>query len=514
MFQAGKWIAFNVFIIITVFKPCSMKKSMGQLIGLLTFMPLIPGTGNLLAQNPKPKPASPNVILILTDDMGYGDLECYGGFPYHTPSLNKLAAEGMRFTNFYVAQATCSASRSAFLTGCYPNRIGVSGAFSPSSDIALNPEEETLAEILKDADYKTGMVGKWHLGQKPPFLPLSHGFDEFYGLPYSHDYWPVNYDGTPLDTSTGRGKWPVLKLIEGNQQVKAVSNLEDAAALTTSYTERAVDFIKRNKSNPFFLYFAQPMPHVPLAVSDKFKNKSGAGLFGDVMMEIDWSVGEIMKTLDALKLSKNTIVIFTSDNGPWLTFGNHAGNTAGLREGKGSAWDGGVKVPCIIRWPAQIRPGTICNNLVASMDLLPTIVSLTGAKLPAKKIDGVNITALLRQEPAANPRDEFAYYYDRCNLKGIRKGYWKLVFPSVSQTYKKPGAIGFDGWPGRYSQDSVRLALYDLRTDPGETYDLKEKYPEVLEQLSAIADRYRREIGDDLTKTTGTEIRPAARVPR
>ena len=198
---------------------------------------------------------------------------------------------------------------------------------------------------MKDKGYKTGMVGKWHLGQKAPFLPLTYGFDEFTGLPYSHDYWPVNYDGTPLDTTTGRGKWPVLRLIEGNTAGKAIANLNDAATLTTLYTEKAVSFISRNKKNPFFLYLAHPMPHVPLAVSSKFKGKSKGGLFGDVMEEIDWSVGEIMKALEANGLSKNTIVIFTSDNGPWLTYGNHAGNTGGFREGKGTAWEGGVRVP-------------------------------------------------------------------------------------------------------------------------------------------------------------------------
>ncbi|ANE51407.1 sulfatase [Flavisolibacter tropicus] len=480
-----------------------MKKSIWILVAVL-FCSLRPAAQKQLA--------APNVILILMDDMGYGDLECYGGFPYHTPNINKLAAGGMRFTNFYAAQATCSASRSAFLTGCYPNRIGVSGAFSPDNKIALNPEEETIASVLKNKGYKTGMVGKWHLGQKPPFLPLSYGFEEFTGLPYSHDYWPVNFDGKPADTTTQRGKWPTLRLIEGNTPGKAIATLDDAATLTTMYTEKATAFIKKNKNQPFFLYFAQPMPHVPLAVSAKFKGKSGAGLFGDVMMEIDWSVGEIMKTLDANGLTKNTIVIFTSDNGPWLTYGNHAGNTGGFREGKGTAWEGGVRVPFIIRWPAQIVPGSICNNMMASMDILPTLVNICGAKQPAKKIDGMDMLSLLKQVPDTNPRDEFAYYYDRCSLKGIRKGQWVLTFPCVSQTYKKASAINNNGWPGQYATDSVRLALYDLRTDPGETLDVKEKYPEVVKQLTAIAEKYRSEIGDDLTKQKGAEIRPAAKV--
>lgn len=455
---------------------------------------------------------TPNIILILTDDMGYGDLECYGGFPYHTPNINKLANEGMRFTNFNVSQPVCSASRSSFLTGCYPNRIGISGALSPYAEIALNPEEETIAKILKEKGYKTGMVGKWHLGSTTAFLPLNYGFDEYLGLPYSHDYWPVDFDGKPADTNTTRGKWPVLKLIDGNERTKAINTLEDAAKLTTLYTERAVSFIKKNKKNPFFLYLAHNLPHVPLAVSDKFKNKSGAGLYGDVMEEMDWSVGEIMKTLETNGLKKNTIVIFTSDNGPWLTYGNHAGNTGGLREGKGSAWEGGVRVPFIISWPGQVSPGSICNNLAANMDLLPTIVNICKAKQPVKKIDGVDIMPLLKQVKDANPRDELVYYYDRNNLKCVRKGQWKLTFPCISQTYKKSSAIANDGWSGKYASDSVRLALYDLRTDPGETLDVKEQHPEIVQQLMTIADKYRKELGDDLTKKVGTEVRPAARV--
>ena len=455
---------------------------------------------------------TPNVILILMDDMGYGDPECYGGFPYHTPNLNKLAAGGMRFTNFYDAQAVCSASRSAFLTGCYPNRIGISGAFSPDSKIALNPDEETIAKLLRDKGYKTGMVGKWHLGQRPPFLPLSYGFDEFLGLPYSHDYWPVDYDGKPLDTTTAKGKWPKLELIEGNTRIKTIATLDDAATLTGMYTERAIDFIKKNKNNPFFLYLAHSMPHVPLAASPKFKGKSGAGLFGDVMEEIDWSVGEIMKALEANGLTKNTIVIFTSDNGPWLTYGNHAGNSGGFREGKGTAWEGGVRVPFIISWPGQVAAGSICNNMVTAMDILPTIVNVCQAKLPVKKIDGVDIMPLLKQVKDANPRDEFAYYYDRNSLKCIRKGQWVLTLPCVSQTYKKTSAIGNDGWPGKYASDSVRLGLYDLRTDPGQTLDVKEQHPDIVQQLMKIADKYREELGDDLTKRKGAEVRPAAQV--
>jgi arylsulfatase A-like enzyme len=490
-----------------------MKKIFHQSIVLLFAVCFLAITSFRPINKTKPideKP-TPNVIIILMDDMGFGDMECYGGFPYHTPNINRLANEGMRFTNFYVGQAVCTASRSALLTGCYPTRIGISGAINDRSPIALNPDEETIAEVLKARGYKTGMVGKWHLGCRVPFLPLENGFDEYLGLPYSNDMWPVDYDGKPLDTSSYRGKYPPLPLIEGDKPIRIIKTLDDQAELTTIYTERAVSFIQKNKNKPFFLYLAHSMPHVPIAVSSKFKNKSGAGLYGDVMEEVDWSVGQVMKALDENGLTKNTIVIFTSDNGPWLTFGNHAGSTGGLREGKGTAWDGGLKVPCIMRWPGKIKAGSICNSLSATMDLMPTLVDICKAKMPSKKIDGVDILPLLLQEPNANPRENFVYYYDKKSLKAVRKEQWKLVFPCISQTYGKPGAIGANGFPGKYSTDSVHLALYDLRTDPGEDRDVKEMHPDIVKELTDIANKYRRELGDELTHQEGTEVRPAAK---
>ena len=459
-----------------------------------------------------PKQGPPNVVIIFMDDMGYGDPECYGGGPYHTPNINALAMEGMRFTNFYDAQAVCSASRSALMTGCYPTRIGMSGALDQSSKIALNPDEETIAEILKAKGYKTSIVGKWHLGCKPPFMPLQQGFDEFFGLPYSNDMWPVGYDGKPWkDSSFWRAHYPKLPLYDGNKVVKILNTLEDQAELTTIYTDRAVHFIQDNKNHPFFLYLAHAMVHVPIGASAKFKGKSGAGLFGDVMEEVDWSVGQVMKALKENGLAENTIVMFSSDNGPWLTFGNHAGSAGGLREGKGTAWDGGLKVPCIISWPGKVKPGVICNNLITTMDILPTIASICNAKPPVKKIDGVVVTDVLMGKPNANPRDEFIYYYDKNSLKAVRKGDWKLVFPCISQTYRKPGCTGKDGFPGKYATDSVKIGLYNLYRDPGEERDLKDQYPEIVEQLSAIADKYRKEIGDGLTNTIGTEVRPAGK---
>ena len=455
---------------------------------------------------------APNIVIIFMDDMGYGDLECYGGFTYKTPNINRLAAQGMRFTQFYVAQAVCSASRAALLTGCYSNRVGIFGALFPWSKIALNPEEETIPELLKKKGYKTGMVGKWHLGQKLPFLPLQHGFDEYLGLPYSNDMWKVNYDGGPVtDTSSNKYRFPPLLLIEGNEQVREIKTLEHQGELTTIYTDRAVSFIRKNKSKPFFLYLAHSMPHIPLGVSPKNKGKSGSGLYGDVMMEIDWSVEQVIKTLDEEGLTKNTLVVFLSDNGPWLNFGNHAGSSGGLREGKGTVWEGGVRVPCIMKWPGKIPAGSVCSEIAATMDLLPTITKICQAPRPQKKIDGVDIWSLMTAQPGAKPRDEFVYYYNENNLKAVRKGQWKLVFPAMSQTYKKT-IRGADGFPGRIAIDSVKLALYDLRTDPGETLDVKEQHPEIVQQLTTIADRYRKELGDNLTKSIGLEVRPAAKV--
>jgi arylsulfatase A-like enzyme len=455
---------------------------------------------------------TPNIIIIFMDDMGYGDPEVYGGFPQKTPNINRLANEGMRFTQFYVPQPVCSASRAALLTGCYPNRVGVHGAFMPWSPIALNPEEETIAEVLKKKGYATGMVGKWHLGQKQPFLPLQQGFDEYFGLPYSNDMWPVHFDGKPItDTANSRKRFPPLPLIDGNKTIKILSTLEEQGTLTRSYTEKAVGFIRKNSKKPFFLYLAHSMPHVPIAASAAFNGKSGNGLFVDVMMEIDWSVGEVMKAVAEQKIEKNTIIMFLSDNGPWLIYGNHAGSSGGLREGKGTVWEGGVRVPFIIRWPGQIEAGTICNKMAASLDLLPTIAALVNASLPEKKIDGVDIQSLFRARPGAEPRDELAYYYDVNNLKAIRKGPYKLVFPAMSQTYKKT-QMGADGFPGKSATDPVKSALYDLRTDPGETLDIKEQHPDIVQKLMAIADKYRSMLGDDLTNKKGSEIRPAARV--
>lgn len=463
---------------------------------------------NSIAQGKQP--GGPNVILINIDDMGYGDVEPNGMTGIPTPNYNRLAKEGMRFTHFNSAQAVCSASRAALLTGCYPNRLGFSGALSPWAKIALNPEEETIAALLKKKGYATAMLGKWHLGSKPPFFPTHYGFDSFYGIPYSHDMWPVDYDGRPVtDTSTYYGKCPPLPLIEGDRQVAVNVTLDDQAKLTSTLTRKALDFIKVNKKKPFFLYLAHPMPHVPLAASAKFKGKSTAGLFGDVIMEIDWSVGEIINTLDKEGLSANTILIVTSDNGPWLNFGSNAGSSSGLREGKGTAWEGGVRVPCFIRWPGKVESGAVCSQLLTNMDILPTIVNITGAPAPKNKIDGVSFMPLLIGKTAKGPREVFYYYYDQNSLKAVRYKNWKLVLPHHSRSYALD-LHGKDGFPGKTTTVEVKQALYDLTHDPGEAYDVQKQYPAIVESIMKLAEVAREDLGDDLTSRTGKNVRTAA----
>jgi arylsulfatase A-like enzyme len=452
----------------------------------------------------------PNIILILMDDMGYGDLSCYGATQYKTPNIDRLAAEGMRFTNFCVSQAVCSASRAGLLTGCYSNRVGIKGALFPNSEIGLNPEEEIIPELLKKSNYKSAIIGKWHLGDSFEFLPLQQGFDEYYGLPYSNDMWPVDYDGSAMtkkDSLKNKYNMPPLTLIEGNTKTTTIfRSLEDQSNLTTLYTERATKFIAENKMNPFCLYIAHNMPHVPLAVSQKFKGKSEQGLYGDVMMEIDWSVGEVLNSLKKNGLEKNTIVIFTSDNGPSLSFGNHAGSSGGLREGKMTTCEGGHRVPCIMKWPGHIPPGSVCNKLSSTIDILPTLAHLTNSPLPEKKIDGVNILPLLLGDDKANPRESFAYYWND-GLEAITDGKWKFVFAHTGASFVncKPGVDGFPGT--RNSQYSYEESLYDLRRDPGERYNVKEYYPEVVAELKNLADQYRKDIGDELQNVKGISNR-------
>lgn len=457
--------------------------------------------------------ARPNIIIIYLDDMGYGDLTITGATGYHTPNIDRLAAEGIFFTHYLAPQAVSSASRAGLLTGCYPNRIGFHGALMPWATTGINSEETTIAELLKQKGYHTGIIGKWHLGHHREFLPLQHGFDEYYGLPYSNDMWPVDYDGIPIaekDTSSPKMRYPVLPLIEGNEKAGEVRTLADQDKLTSAYTERAIRFIEQHKNDHFFLYLPHSMVHVPLGVSDKFRGKSRQGMYGDVMMEVDWSVGEIMKVLEKTGLDKNTLVIFTSDNGPWLNFGNHAGTTGGLREGKGSTWEGGQRVPCIMRWPGVIPAGEICNKLSSSIDILPTLAAITGSPLPERQIDGVNILSLLLGDKDATPRHNFLYYYRENSLEAVQIEYWKLILPHEGyQVYRfqKPGK---DGWPGPTGKETVAaLQLYDLRRDPGERYDVSEYYPEKVKELEILVEEARKDLGDENTGDPGSNRRKA-----
>ena len=456
----------------------------------------------------------PNIVLFFLDDMGFGDLTITGATGYKTPHIDNLAKEGMFFSQFYAAQPISSASRAGIMTGCYPNRVGISGALMPQGNTGLNPEEETIAEVLKTREYACGAVGKWHLGHLKPFLPLQQGFDDYLGLPYSNDMWAVDYEGnrvTPASNLPNKLRHPALPLIDGNEKVREIWTLDDQAELTTLYTERAIRFIENNKKKPFFLYFAHSMPHVPLAVSDKFKGKSKQGLYGDVMMEIDWSVQQVLKTLADNGLDDNTLIIFTSDNGPWYNFGNHSGSNGGLREAKATTFDGGQRVPCLMRWKGVIPEGVVCNQLASTIDILPTLAAITGAELPRKKIDGLDISPLMKGAAEVSPREYFLYYYGKNSLEAVRDDRFKLIFPHKHATYLEPGNNGF---PGKVGQDEIDLSLYDLRRDPGERFDVKDMYPEVVERLSAIAEKARMDLGDDLNGHEGENRRKIGEVKK
>jgi arylsulfatase A-like enzyme len=459
-------------------------------------------------RKPAARTGPPNFVVIFTDDQGYADVGCFGAEGFETPNLDRMAKQGMRFTSFYVSQAVCSASRSSLITGCYPNRVSIYGALGPRAEIGLNPEEETIAEVLKKKGYACGIFGKWHLGHHREFLPLQQGFDEYLGLPYSNDMWPVWYDGTPSPQDHNKATYPYLPLIDGYETVEKLTTMEDIDMLTTRYTERAVRFIEKNKDRPFFLYVPHSMPHTPLGVSDKFRGKSQQGKYGDVIMEIDWSVGQILKALKKHNLENNTLVVFTSDNGPWLNFGKHAGSVGPLREGKGTSWEGGQRVPCIMRWPGHIPKGRDCDNIASTMDLLPTFAAIAGSPLPKNKIDGVNILSLLEGKPEANPRDHLFYYYGR-PLQAVRQGKWKLHFPHGYRSYEgvEPGK---NGLPGPYGHGETGLELYDLKNDIGERHDVADQYPEVVEKLQALGEKAREELGDG--KLIGKGVRPCGRV--
>lgn len=455
------------------------------------------------------KDSTPNIIVIFIDDMGYADIGPFGATAYPTPNLDKMAAEGMRFTDFVVSSAVCSASRAALLTGCYHTRVGIDGALGPNSKIGINEQETTLGELCKSAGYATACFGKWHLGDDPKFLPLQHGFDEYYGLPYSNDMWPEHPANLARLAKDPNAKplYPPLPLIEGNEVIDAEVTAEVQAELTARYTEKTIDFIERHREQPFLVYLPHTMVHVPIYASERFAGKSGAGIFGDVVMELDWSVGEIFNCLKQNQLDENTLVIFTSDNGPWLSYGDHAGSAMPLREGKGTMFEGGYREPTIMRWPGKIPAGTTCDELASTIDLFPTIAKLIGANLPDHPIDGLDIRPLMFGEPdATSPHDSFYCYYADNQLQAIRDRRWKLHFPHQYRTLA--GRKGkSDGQPIDYSQERIGLILYDLKNDIGETTDVAAEYPEIVKRLESAAAEARQKLGDTLTNSQGSENR-------
>ncbi|WP_291779403.1 sulfatase [Cecembia sp.] len=449
------------------------------------------------------KEVKPNIILIFTDDQGYNDVGVYGAKDIETPHLDQLAAEGVQFTNFYVAQAVCSASRAALLTGTYSNRLGIHGALDHSSSHGLNPEEETIAELLKPLGYSTAIFGKWHLGHHPEFLPTNQGFDEFYGIPYSNDMWP-NHPET-------KGYYPPLPMYENDRIVDTIWN--DQSMFTTWFTQKSIDFIERNRDKPFFLYLAHPMPHVPLFVSDKFKGKSERGLYGDVIMEIDWSVGQIIETLKQNNLEENTIVIFLSDNGPWLSYSGHSGSAYPLREGKGTSWDGGVKVPAIMKWKGNLPSGIVQENPAMSIDILPTLAHIVGADLPEQKIDGRNIQSMMTAADVQSPQEAYFVYYNRNELQAVVMNEWKLYFPHQYRIIAPGQSPRNDGLPNKYTMNTLtQMELYHIPSDPSELQNVITDHPEIVDKMVKLADHARNDMGDALTGIEGQFVRSAGQI--
>ena len=438
----------------------------------------------------------PNIVFILTDDLGYGDLSSYGSKTINSENIDQLAKDGIKLTSYYAAQPVCSASRAAVLTGVYPNRIGIHNAFGPNSNSGINHNELTLAEMLKENGYSTGIFGKWHLGSKKEFFPTNHGFDEFYGILYSNDMWrwhPEYPEGYPEDLLLYRNENPIMEII-------------DQSDLTKDITSESINFIKRNKNNPFFLYIAHPQPHVPLFVSKDFENITGNGLYADVITEIDYSVGRVLRSLEENKLTENTIIVFTSDNGPWLSYGNHSGSSGIYREGKGTTWEGGVRVPSIIKFPNKLKSRVI-DEPVMAIDWMPTFAELTNSKLSENKIDGKNIWPLLTGEISSSPHEELYFYYRVNELHSIRMNDWKIHF---TRTYRslngRPG--GIDGIPVKYDMNVIEQnELYNLKNDPRELYNVYNEFPEIAKKMEELGEMARNELGDNLSGKKGMGMR-------
>jgi arylsulfatase A-like enzyme len=458
----------------------------------------------------------PNVIFIVADDMGYSDMGTQGAQGFKTPHLDQLASEGTRFTRFYVAQAVCTASRAALMTGCYPNRIGMQGAYNHTSRDGIADEEWLLPEMFKDLGYATAGTGKWHLGTRMKFHPMRHGFDEWLGIPYSND-------NTKFHPSLA-AEMPPLPFYDGE---KVVELDPDQAHFTRRFTERAIDFIERNAAKPFFLYMPHVMPHVPIFASEKFKGRSQAGLYGDVMEELDWSVGEVMATLRRLKLDEKTIIVFISDNGPFLSYGEHAGSARPLREGKLTTFEGGVRVPCLVRWVGQVPANRVSNDPFMGIDWLPTLTEIVGGKKSTRSIDGVSVKSLLLGESTAASSREALYFYSGTALQAVSKGPWKLHFPHPYITVAaEPGRggkpsnfgklvptsitqSGVEGIATRhgYRIEQLELSLFNLDNDPSEKNNVAQQNPDIVAQLSQLGEKARVDMGDSLREVKGMGLR-------
>lgn len=449
-----------------------------------------------------PEERPPNVVLILADDLGYGDFSSYHEDGLALPHLDKMAAEGMRLTDFYVAAASCSPSRAALLTGMYPQRVGLPGVLMPQSTTGLHPQEVTLAEMLSDYGYSTAIFGKWHLGHLDDHLPHNHGFDEYFGIPYSNDMTP---DSTKNPNPPAR-RHPPLPLVDGQT---VIEREPDQSQLTRRYTARAIRFMENNRDRPFLLYVPHTFPHVPLFTSEEFAGRSDRGIYGDVLAEIDWSVGEILSTIQRLDLDHSTVVIFTSDNGPWLIKGAHSGSALPLREGKGTTFEGGQRVPFLVRWPGTIAAGSVRTELVTALDMMPTIAAWTGAPLPENhQFDGVDASSLFAGEADYTPERDGFFFYSGHQLQAVRSGPWKLHVPHRFRSID--GArLASANHQGSYVQDSIGLSLFNLEADIGETTNLSVQHPEVVARLEALLEKARADLGDALTGHAGAGVRAA-----
>ena len=460
-----------------------------EVVASLAFLLVATVTTAITPQALSAADQKPNLVIFFADDLGYGDIGSFGAQGYETPNLDRMADEGRRFTSFYVSQAVCGASRASLLSGCYANRISLPGAPDHRAKHGVHVDEVLLPELLRDHGYATGMVGKWHLGHRHPFLPLQNGFEEWLGLPYSNDMWPYH------PTSK---VYPPLPLFDGNEVINANVTAEDQKHLTTQYTERAVDFVQRNAEHPFFLYVAYAMPHVPLFVSEKFDGATENGLFGDVISEIDWSVGQVLEELKKQGLDENTLVIFTSDNGPNTGKGGNAGP---LKGDKGSTLEGGVRVPFVARWPGTIPGRNESDEAITGMDLLPTLTKLAGGDVPDDRvIDGKDIWPLLAGKPNAKSPHEAIYYLRGRNVSGIRVGDWKYLVNDSSEKDDPKVEIELTAEERKLPRKERKAlikkrskatsrkrepaeALYNLREDIGEQDNLFVEHPDITKRL-------------------------------